>query len=298
MSATWVDIARKDFEDATRSKVLWGLIATFVAFLVMTMLSADELVQGVEEVTVDLALAGVGTLAQLFIPGVAVVVGYLAITGERRAGSLRVLLSYPFSPAAIVFGKLVGRTVITVGALLLGFAVASVLVVVLYGIPSTATFLGFVGAGVLLGAVFTALAVGGSALARSRGQAMALTIGPYVAMVFFWKPVVVGAYYAIYRTLPGLEVDSWYLLLQRLNPLEAYRVIAGSSLGEAVFAVPNLPLEDLPAGTMAAEIPIEARIAGDVPFYLQDWFAVLVLLAWGIVPVLVGYWRFSRADLG
>lgn len=298
MSATWADVARKDVEDATRSKVLWGVTTTFVAFLVMSMLSAEELVQGVDTVTASIALAGVATLAQLFIPGVALVAGYLAVTGERQSGSLRVLLSYPFSRSDVVFGKLVGRTVVTVTALLVGFAVASVLVVALYGAPSVATFAGFVASGVLLGVVFTGLAVGGSAFASTRGRAMALTIGPFVAMVFFWKPVVVGIYYAVNGALPGVQAGTWYFLLKRLNPLEAYRVLVGGILDEPVHAVPDLPLEDLPEGVMPAQLEVSERVAGEVPFYLQDWFAVVVLLAWGIVPVLVGYWRFTRNDLG
>jgi len=297
VTATWVDVARKDFEDAVRSKVLWGLIATFVAFLVMSLLSAEELVQGVDTVTADIALAGVATLAQLFVPGVALAGGYLAVAGERRSGSLRVLLTYPFSRLDVVLGKLVGRTVVTLTALVVGFAVASVLVVVLYGTPSAVSFLGFVGLSVLLGAAFTGLAVGGSAVAGTRGRAMTLTIGPFVAMVFFWKPVVVGLYYAVAGSLPGISVEPWYLLLKRLNPLVAYRTLAGNLLGEPVQAVPNLPLEDLPAGMVAARFSATDRVAGEIPFYLQDWFAVLVLVAWGVVPVALGYWRFLRNDL-
>ncbi len=298
MSATWTDIARKDVEDATRSRVLWGLIGIFVAFLVMTMLSAEELVEGVETVSIELALAGVATLAQLFIPGVAVVAGYLAITGERRTGSLRVLLSYPFSKRDVLVGKLVGRTVVTLSALLVGFVVATAVAVWQYGVPPVMTFLGFVGTGVLLGAVFTALAVGGSAIARTRGRAMSLTVGPFVAMVFFWKPVVVGLYYTAYRTLPGIEAERWYLLLGQLNPLAAYRTVTGAVLDEPVQAVPYLPLEDLPQGVSPARLAMADRVAGEVPFYLQDWFGVVVLLAWGIVPLVLGYWQFTRSELG
>lgn len=297
MSVSWTAIARKDIEDAVRSKVLWGLTLTFVAFLVMTMLSAGELVEGVETVTASLALAGVATLAQLFIPGLAVIAGYLAITGERRSGSLKVLLSYPFTRSDVVLGKLVGRTAITLITLIAGFVVASVLVVWLYGAPPMTTFLGFVGTGVLLGAVFTGLAVGGSAMARTRGRAMSLTVGPYVAMVLFWKPVVVGLYYAVHGALPAIEVEPWYLLVKRLNPLEAYRVATGAILGEPVNAVPYLPLENLPPGTMAAEFEVGARVVGQVPFYLQDWFAVVILVAWGLVPVIAGYRRFARTDV-
>ena len=297
MSATWRDLARKDIEDAIRSKVLVGLIGTFVAFLLTALLSADQLVEGVDEVTTSIALAGVATLAQLFIPGVAVVAGYLAITGERRRGSLRMLMSYPFTPGDIVIGKLLGRMGVTLLALLVGFAVGSVVIVIQYGTPEPGLFAGFVGAGILLGAVFTALAVGGSAIAKTRGQAMALTVGPYVAMVFFWKPVVVGIYYVVYRRLPPLETESWYFLARRLNPLEAYRAVVGRILDEPVQAVPYLPLEDIPAGTLPAHREISARVGEEAPFYLTDWFAVIILVAWGAVPIVVGYWRFVNSDI-
>ena len=295
---SWVDVARKDFEDAVRSTVLWGITALFVAFLVMSLLSAEELFP--ETVTVDTpkVLAGVAMLAQLFIPGVALVVGYMAVAGERHSGSLRVLLSYPFSRFDVVFGKLVGRTVITLSALLVGFAVAAVLVGVLYDPPTVTTFVGFVATGVLLGATFTALAIGGSAVASTRGRAMALTIGPFVGMLFFWKPVLVGIYFLVNGTLPGVVADRWYFFLKRLNPLEAYRVVTGSILDERIEPIPNLPLEDVPATTPPEHLEIGNRVAGEVPIYLQDWVAVLVLIAWGAIPVAVGYWRFARADLG
>lgn len=297
MNATWGAIARKDFEDAMRSKVLWALTGIFVAFIVMSMLSAEELIEGVDTVTPSLALAGVAMLAQLFIPGLALAAGYLAITGERRDGSLRVLMSYPFTPFAVILGKLVGRLALTMSVLLTGFAVATAMVVVLYGLPSLTALGGFIGAGVLVGATFTGLAVGGSAMATSRGRAMAWTMGPFVAMMFFWKPVVVGLHYVLEGGLPGVQVPSWYILLKRLNPLEAYRVVVGKVLGEPVYAIPDFPLEDLPMGTMPADLGMEDRIAGEIPFYLSDWFAVVILLAWGILPVLYGYRYFVRSDL-
>ncbi len=39
------------------------------------------------------------------------------------------------------------------------------------------------------------------------------------------------------------------------------------------------------------------RYAGEAPFYLQEWFGIVVLLGWLLVPALIGYYRFSRADL-
>jgi ABC-2 type transport system permease protein len=298
VTSTWRAVARKDFEDAVRSRVLWGLMGVFVAFLVMALLSAEQLFPEAATVDAAKALAGVSMLAQLFVPGIALAAGYMAVAGERRSGSLRVLLSYPFSRLDVVAGKLTGRAVVTGTALAVGFAVATGLVAVRYGLPDAATYAQWAGSGVLLGLTFTALAVGGSAAAATRGKAMALTVGSFTAMVFFWKPVVVGVYYAATGSLPDVSVETWYLLLERLNPLEAYRVLAGGALDERVQAVPRLPLEDVPANAPPEVLAASNRVAGGLPFYLQDWFAVVVLAAWGVVPATLGYAYFERSDLG
>jgi ABC-2 type transport system permease protein len=298
VTATWLDVARKDFEDAVRSKMLWGISSVFVAFLVMSLLSAEQLFPDPIPVDASMALAGVAMLAQLFVPGVALVAGYLSVVGERRSGSLRVLLGYPFSRSDVVVGKLAGRALVTGVALTAGFAVATVLVVALYGVPDLASFAGFVAAGALVGLTFTGLAVGGSAAAATRGRAMTLTIGSFVGMVFFWKPVVVGLYYAVTGSIPGMQVERWYVFLQRLNPLEAYRVLVRAALDRPVSEVPEFPIEDVPATISPERLELADRIAGEVPFYLSDWFSVVVLLAWGVVPVVAGYWWFENADLG
>lgn len=297
MTATWRDVARKDFEDAVRSRLLWGLTAVFVAFLTMALLSAEQLFPDTVAVDAAKALAGVAMLGQLFVPGIALVVGYMAVVGERQSGSLRVLLSYPFSRLDVVTGKLIGRLLVTFTALVVGYAVGTLVVVALYGVPDVGTFVGFVGAGVLVGLTFTSLAVGGSAAARTRGRAMGLAVGAFAGMVFFWKPVVVGLYYVVNGSLPGVRADAWYFFVKRLNPLEAFRVLAGSALDADVAPVPEFPLEDVPATAPPEQLALANRIAGEVPFYLQDWVAVLVLIAWGAVPVLVGYWRFEHGDL-
>ena len=297
MTATWVGLARKDFADAVRSKMLWAFIGVFVAFVLMSLPVAAQLFPDAVTVTPAKAMAGVAMLAQLFVPGIALVAGYMAVVGERRSGSLRVLLSYPFSRKDVVAGKLAGRLLVTVTALGVGYAVASVLVAVLYGVPDASAFAGFVGAGVLLGLTFTGLAVGGSAAATSRGRAMTLTIGSFAGMVFFWKPLAAGLYYAVTGSLPGLEAERWYFALKRLNPLEAFRVLASTDLDETVTAVPEFPVEDLPASATPEQLELANRLGGEVPFYLEAWFSVVVLLAWGVVPILLGYWRFERADL-
>jgi ABC-2 type transport system permease protein len=278
--------------------MLGGLVAVFVAFLVMALFSAEQLFPDAVSVDAPKAFAGVAMLAQLFVPGIALVAGYLAVVGERESGSLRILLGYPFSRFDVVAGKLAGRLLVTGTAMIAAYAAASLVVVARYGTPDPIQFAGFVGAGVLLGLTFAGLAVGGSAAAASRSRAMTLTVGSFVGMVFFWQPVLVGLYYAVTGALPGLRAEGWYFALERLNPLESFRVLVRGLLDERVTAVPRLPLEDVPATATPEQLRVANRVAGDVPFYLQDWVAVVVLLAWGAIPVVIGYRRFRAADLG
>lgn len=87
-----------------------------------------------------------------------------------------------------ILAEPLGQSLVIGTALAVGFAVATGLVAVLYGFPDVVTYAQWVASGVLLGLAFTGLAVGGSAAAASRGRAMTLTIGSFMAMVFFWNP--------------------------------------------------------------------------------------------------------------
>ncbi|MFB6354467.1 MAG: ABC transporter permease subunit, partial [Halobacteriales archaeon] len=95
------------------------------------------------------------------------------------------------------------------------------------------------------------------------------------------------------------EIDECIELFpKRLNPLGAFRVLSSAALDADVSAVPELPLEDVPATVPPEQLALANRLAGEVPWYLQDWMSVVVLVAWGVVPVALGYWRFTRVDLG
>ncbi|PSQ17562.1 NosY protein [Halobacteriales archaeon QS_8_69_26] len=297
MSATWRGVARKDVEDAIRSRMVWGLTGIFVVFLTLLLLAFQaQAPAGVDVGTVE-ALGFVATLAQLFVPLVALVAGYMAIVGERRSGSLRVLLSYPFTRRDVVLGKVVGRSVVIGTALLVAFLVGAAVATLVYGPPAAGSFAGFVAVALLFGLAFSGLAVGVSAATTTRGRAMALSIGTYVGLLFFWRPLVAGLYWAVNGSLPGLRADAWYFLLKRLSPLEAFRVLQSRVLGTEVAEAVGIPVEDVPADATAEQLEIANRVAGEVPFYLQDWFAVVVLVAWGVVPVALGYLRFRDEDI-
>lgn len=297
MTTTWRQVARKDVADAARSHMLWGVVGVFVAVMGLVLVIAPVAFPIEESIDVEMALAFVAELAQLFVPVVALITGYLSVVGERRAGSLRVLLSYPFSRFDLVAGKLVGRAIVIGTALLAGLAIMLGLAVVRYGAPPVGVVVGIAGATLLFGLAFTGLAVGVSAGTDTRGRAMATVLGIYLVCLVFWDAIAAGIYYVIHGALPSLEVEAWYLLLVRLNPVEAFRALVDAALEPPVASAFTIPIEDVPQDATPEQLAVANRVAGELPVYLTDWFLVVVLLAWAVVPVAIGYWRFTRADL-
>lgn len=298
MTTTWRQVAYKDFADAVRSKMVWGVTCVFVFFMGLLLVIAPATIPAEIEIDAEMALAFVAETAQLFVPVVALIAAYMAVVGERRSGSLRILLSYPFSRFDVVVGKFVGRTVVIGTALTLGLAITVAVAAMIYGTPGVGTIVGVVAAVLLFGLAFTGLAVGVSAGTGTRGKAMASVLGIYLAFLMFWEALVAGVYYAVNGSLPGLEVEAWYFLLLRLSPIEAFRALVDGVLEPPVGTAFAIPVEDVPRDTPPEQLELANRVIGELPFYLSDWALVGVLLAWSVIPVAIGYWRFRDADLG
>jgi len=66
-----------------------------------------------------------------------------------------------------------------------------------------------------------------------------------------------------------------------INPSGAYSVLINDLLSEGAQA--------------AAAGQAMGSTSG---FYTETWFAAVVLLAWLLVPLALGYWRFQNAELG
>ncbi|MDF9747110.1 ABC transporter permease subunit [Natrinema salsiterrestre] len=295
---TWTAIARKDFEDVVRSRMVWGITAVFLLLMGIVTLGASSQIDDASATDVIFFFTNIG--GQLFVPIIALVVGYMAIVGERQSGSLRILFGLSHNRRDVLVGKLASRTGVIVVATLAACAFAAALMFALFGSLPVPTVLGFVALTVLLGAAFTAIAVGVSAMTDTRMGAMGGAIGSYILFTMLWHPLIAGLHYALEGELVGVEAPAWYLFALRLNPLESYRQAIASMIDAYVPALVGWEniVEDVPAGSFQEGTLLTSnRVAGDVPFYLSEWFAPVVLLAWIVVPIAIGYRRFERADL-
>lgn len=280
---TWQTIVRKEFSDAIRSLVLWIVSGVFVLFGVL-LVGSYIILQ--EEFSPPDADPGTALDAMVFVlspialvaPIVALIVGYKAIVGERESGSLKVLLSLPHTRWDVMFGKLIGRTLVVVVPLIIALVVMASLISVFVEPIGLIEYLTVFVISILFASVFVAIAVAISGATRSSTVAGAAMFGVYVLFMLFWDLINLGLLYlAEGRLTPQPEPPSWYLLFDMLSPDGAY-LIAAQGL---------LPEIDLYGGLFPE----------DVPWYLSEWAALLILLVWLVIPFAIGFYRFDRSDL-
>lgn len=293
---TLAQVARKDFEDAVRSKMVWGIIAVFVGFMGF-VLSVALTTSDTSEATGGAVLGLTAQLSQLFVPLIALIVGYMAIVGERRSGSLRVLLSYPHSRRDVVFGKLAGRSAVIAVTLGVGSLASILLAAVLVESPNLGDVAGLLGSIVLFGVGFTGLAVGISASVRTRGKAMAIAIGSLLVFLLVWDAAAAGLYAVATGSLPGLEAEAWYFLVKRLSPISAFRAVAETFVDGGLQPFFQMGIENVPQDATPEQLRLSNRVPGALPFYLTNWFAAATLVAWGVIPAVIGSLRFERSDI-
>lgn len=274
-------VAGKEFEDAARSKLLWGLtlvllIATVPAFHGMTN---SPIIDGAAD-----AVAFFPETFKNYVAPLALVAAYRAVVGERESGSLRVLFGHPVTRRDVVAGKLLGRVALVAVVLLVGTLALGAVVVAAYGTVPVGLFAVMAAYVVAYGAVWTAVTVGISAAASSRLQAIAgllglfLFFGPFQLWTTLAVPLAALAFTGSLSTAGIDTLDpgtwpSWYYYVQRVNPMENFvmgREFAASLADPSIGYLGGLSLQ---------------------------LFGFAVLVAWAVVPVVLGYWRFERADL-
>lgn len=276
---TWAVVARKEFTDAFRARILWAIVA-LVGLVTGGITVATRFIPGIEPSPL-LGLGAATEFAAMLVPIVSLVAAYLAIAGERESGSMKVLLGLPPSRGEVLVGKFLGRSGVVALGLVLGFAIAGVGTLVAHGSLPLVAFAGTTLVTAALGVVFVGVAIGISAATRTRARAMTVSIAVYLVFVLLWDLVPQGAYFLVHGETPGATVPGWFLGLQTLSPVGAYSALVTGVLAAADTGLPGLA----------------ARVDGSFPIYLEGWFLVALLVAWTAVPLALGYRWFSRADI-
>ncbi|MCW8173778.1 hypothetical protein D8S78_24710 [Natrialba swarupiae] len=206
----------------------------------------------------------------------------MALVGERQSGSIRILHGLPHSRREILIGKFIGRAGVIAAAVIGSFVAVTALSVLLLDSVAVVNLVLVAGATTLFAVTFVGIAVGISASTESRGRAMAGAIGAYFLFAVIWEPLVAGIHYLIEGSLVGYQAPAWYFLLRRLSPAFAFTDLVSAILDTHVPALFSWPVEQIPAEEFEQEgtLLLSNRVAGELPFYLEGWFAAVVLCAW------------------
>lgn len=277
---SWTTVARKDFHDARRSRVLWALSAVFLALAVIVA----GLYAFVPAITAEPGVSTLGLIGflaspvTLFVAVASVVVCYKSVAGETESGSGKLLLSLPHTRRDVVLGKVVGRGLVL--AIPVAAGLAAMLAVVFVGnVPfSPVDYAMFVVVTLYFVLVYVALFVGVSATTSSTARAATISVLLLVVFEVAWDVVPLGAWFVV----SGFQVPSgflagnfgarpdWVTFLFQLPPSGAYQNAIGGFL----------------SGSNSSEA-----------FFLRNWFSLVVLALWALVPLAIGYVRYRQADL-
>ena len=275
-----VEVARKDFLDTRRSKIIWLslLIYTGFAGLLMYINTDQPQYYDTPREAVVQTLFGVVVFGSLLVPLVALVVAYLAIAGERETGSVKFLLGLPNTRWDVILGKFLSRGFVIALGIVSAYLVVGAFLLTLYPVFPIRPYLMTFGLMLPYAVAYVAIAIGISASVASKARAAAAGFGLYFVLnvLSLFQPPA-GVVRTLHAELLGFaEAPILYQFISQLVPSQA--IMRGIS----PFGTEALPISALPS---------------DAPFYVQAEFMPVILCGWIVAPLVFGYYRFRSADV-
>jgi Cu-processing system permease protein len=250
-------VARREYRVLARARWQYGLALLFAAF------SLAVVGLGGSGAGPSGAAALLLTLAELsvyLVPLAALALGYGTVVGASERGTLELLLSLPLPREGVLIGKFLGRAAAFATGVTVGLAAGGLLVAAKYGVATLPAYLHYLLTVVTVGVAFLSVGVCVSAVASDKARALGGALLAWAWFVLVYDLVALGAVVA-------LDPPQWVLGLVVLgNPADALRIVVLSLVPASTGGV---------GATLAAStVPVWALVAG--------------LLAWIVVPILVG----------
>jgi len=270
-----VDVAKKDFLDVRRAKIVWFVGAFYTLFMVLLVYFGQN---GRSDPTILGALWNLTAIGAMFIPLIALVTAYLAIAGERESGGIKYLLSIPNSRRDVVrkvrypdgHRQRVDRRRVPGGRR----AHATVVPLARDGHVRYH--------GGTDGPVRADLRRRRDRDLRRDRLSLARAMGGSIAFFFITSVLnVFGSAPACYRLRaqrprgPRVSMNQIAFVQSLVSPTAAYVNSTGLAFPEGFNTIPP-----------------------DLPWFLQGETMLVVMLAWLVVPLALGIWQFETRRSG
>ena len=270
---SWRAVARNDVRGALAARGVWVLTAVLLAALA----GVGYVVPRLGGEGFDDYLGLLAPAAGALLPLVGLLLGYRAVVAARASGTAALALSLPNSRLDLALGKFLARAAVVAGSLALAAVVAGGYLAVEYATFAPARYLLFVLAMLGYTICFLALAMGLSMAVDSQRRVVAGAFGAYVALSMLWSTLVdvLALVLFRFRAVALAEPPSWVTFAKFAEPGTAFSYLVATELDGGVAP---------------------AAVAGVEPFVTAG-NAVVVLLAWIVLPLVLGYLRFRDSEL-
>jgi ABC-2 type transport system permease protein len=270
----WRAIARKEIRDLLRPRT--GKAGLTLVAMVFVM-GGYLLPTAVENPTTTEFTDYMTQAVVLVIPLFGLLLGYKTIVAERVSGRMTLLLSLPHSRGEAVVGKFVGRFTVLVAVVAGGVLLGSALAAYPFGTLEPWVLAGYIAVTLLYAVAFLGIGVALSTLTRSTGITTAATFGVFFLFVVVWTTLRVPLLLALeWLGAATNGLPDWALFVHGLEPTMLYRRV----------------LDGVVQGTQTGPY-----LGPDAAWYLGPGPGLVLLGAWSVVPVGLGYLRFRRTDL-
>lgn len=270
MTSQWQQVARQDWSQAVEQRSVKVLLALPVVVILLSAYLYPVISQS--PITTGRFGSFVRGLLRVVIPIVGVLLGYNAIVGDFESGSLLLMLSLPQRRRTIVFARYIARAGLLIIPTVIAVVAGAGLVVYPLGSfePLSVLMLTSIIAG--FSATWVSVGVAASTLVATTRRALGLGFATVILFAIVWD--------TIENVLRGVLLSTDIISGRLPEPIQF------------VFALsPGNAFSTLITGF----VDTTQEVTG--AWYLSEWIAAIVLLAWVVGPLAIGVFRFERRDL-
>ena len=171
-------------------------------------------------------------LVTTILPIVAIFVGVAAITKERSSGSMKVLLSLPFSRRDVIIGKVLGRCATVAVPFLIAATITGGFFMLSRVSFNGEMYLLFMLYSLLLALVMVAIAVSISGAVSTTVRSFLVNLTVYVYVTFLWNSAANQIGEFLYNQVGVSRSIRWnaVMFLKLFSPTQSYKAVVRSIL--------------------------------------------------------------------
>jgi len=270
-------IARQELTLAIRSRWTQVFMVVF-ALLALAVATSGYILSGGRGIQ-DFARtsASMLQLIVLLVPLASLVIGVLSLDSER--GHLEVLFSQPVARGRILAGQMIGVIAALVGAEMIGFGAAGVVIFSSAGSEGIGAWLLLLASAMALTAIFVSLAarIAAGSIGSGRARALAIALVVWFVLLIVFDIAVLG----VASTLSSRHASRLMIISALANPVDAIRTGALlATEGTSAFGAASLALMRFTRGPLNTGLAIAASV-----------------LIWIVAPGVLAMRRLNRTDL-